>query len=320
MRRSIRDFPIHTIGHIAPALAALSSLNLFVVSGAGLAIPIIPAMETIIRLGISGYDEIGSYPARLAPRTELRDRLLPNRTLFDGRLERWKGFLLAGIYDEAISAFFQRNIYRRIERIAPANYRIFDFVPPPAVIFDFNTDDLLANYCEPPHIVLNPHGAIERRIIEHPEFEQFLRAATDFGIALPNNSQIWLPGSEPKTITRRREYKFAVERMKAGGKHFLLIGYSFGRQRDGRIDDAESFEFLGELLKRFRRQIVIVDPTPEHVAGLFENRLRQRIYACKLYWNHLAEAACLATAEIGRAPNLVCLAGRIARLYEERTR
>jgi hypothetical protein len=49
--------------------------------------------------------------------------------------------------------------------------------------------------------------------------------------------------------------------MRAGGKYFLLIGYSFGPQRDGRIDDAESFEFLGELLKRFRRQIVIVDPT-----------------------------------------------------------
>ena len=96
---------------------------------------------------------------------------------------------------------------------------------------------------------MNPHGAIERRIIEHPEFEQFLSAAADFAIALPNNSQIWLPGSEPKTITRRREYKFAVERMKAGGKYFLLIGYSFGRQRDGRIDDAESFELL-EGLKR----------------------------------------------------------------------
>lgn len=80
MGRSVRDFPIHTIGHIAPALEALSSLNLFVVSGAGLPIPIIPSMDTIIRLGISGYDEIGSYPARLAPRTELRDRLLPNRT------------------------------------------------------------------------------------------------------------------------------------------------------------------------------------------------------------------------------------------------
>src|ERR1700723_1009881 len=150
MGPSLKDVPGDTLGHIGPVLAAFSSLNLFVVSGAGLAIPIIPAMDAIIRLGISSYGEIGSYPARMAPRTQLRDRLLPNRTLFDGRLERWKAFLLAGIYDEALAALFQRNIYRRIERIAPANYRIFDFVPPPAVIFDFNTDDLLANYCEPP--------------------------------------------------------------------------------------------------------------------------------------------------------------------------
>ncbi len=78
--------------------------------------------------------------------------------------------------------------------------------------------------------------------------------------------------------------------------------------------------FLVNSLKRFRRKIVIIDPTPEHVAGLFENRLRQSTHTCRLCWNHLAEAACLAMAEIGRAPNLVCLASRIARLYEERTR
>lgn len=282
--------------------------------------PMIPAMDTIVRSGISATEEIGFFPARQAPRTDLRERLLPYRILFDGHVERWKAFLLAGIYDEALAAFFQRNIYRRVEQVAPANYRIFNFVPPPAVMFDFNTDDLLARYCEPPHIVLNPHGAIERRIIEHPEFERFLRSAAEFAIALPNNSRIWLPGPEPKTITRRPEYKFAIERMRAGGQYFLLIGYSFGRQRDGSIDDAESLEFLSELLKRFHRRIVLIDPMPEHVAGLFENRLHQRIYACKLYWNHLAEAACLAVAETGRTLSLAFLAARIARLYEERTR
>ncbi len=314
----IRDFPTDTLGHVLPVAAALSCLNLFVVSGAGLAIPIIPAMEIIVQLGISSYDKIGSYPARQAPRSDLRERLLPPQALL-ARVERWKSFLLSGVYDEALAAFFQRNIYRPIQPNAPANYRIFDFVPPPTVLFDFNTDALLANYCEPPHIVLNPHGAIERRLIEHPQFEQFLRAAAEFGLPLPNWSGLWLPAPEPRSITRRHEYKFAIQRLSGGGEFFLLIGYSFGRQRNGRIDDAESFEFLGELLKRFRRRIVIVDPTPEHVAGLFENRLRQRIYACGLCWNHFAEAACLAMAQTPNAPNLFSLSHRIARLYDERT-
>ncbi|MGD0671516.1 MAG: hypothetical protein ABSB13_05525 [Candidatus Binatus sp.] len=314
-----RDIPTNTLDNVLLAAAALSSSNLFVVSGAGLAIPVIPPMDVIVRLGISAYHQIGSYPARQAPQTEIRERLLPPRSLFD-HAERWKGFLLCGVYDEALAAFFQRHIYRPIEESAPANYRIFNFVPPPAVLFDFNTDALLANYCEPPHIVLNPHGAIERRIIEHPEFEQFLRAAAEFGLALPNSSGLWLPGPELKTITRRNEYKFATERLSRPAEFLLLIGYSFGRQPNGNIDDDESFEFLGELLKRFHRQIVVVDPCPEHVSGLFEDRLRQRICACKLYWNHFAEAGCLAMAETPDAPNLFCLSRRIAQVYDERTR
>ena len=316
---ALRDFPTDTLRHVLPVAAALSSLNLFTVSGAGLAISIVPAMDTIVRLGISAYDQLGSYPARPAPRSELRKRLLPPHIVL-ARVERRKGYLLSGVYDEALAAFFQRHIYRPVEATPLANYRIFSFVPPPAVIFDFNTDALLANYCEPSHIVLNPHGAIERRLIEHPQFEQFLRAAAESGLPLPNSTGLWLPGPEPRTFTRRHEYNFAIGRLSGRGEFLLLVGYSFGSQRNGAIDDAESFEFLRELLKRFRRRIVIVDPSPEHVAGLFEDGLRQRIYACKLYWNHLAEAACLAMAETPGPPDLFCLSRRIARLYDERTR
>jgi hypothetical protein len=80
-----------------------------------------------------------------------------------------------------------------LESMPPANYRIFGYVQPPALLLDFNNDALLANYCEPPHIVLNPHGNIDRRFIEHPEFDLFLHAATEYGLLLPNFSQIWLP-------------------------------------------------------------------------------------------------------------------------------
>jgi hypothetical protein len=110
------------------------------------------------------------------------------------------------------------------------------------------------------------------------------------------------------------EYKVAERYLSRRGEFLLLIGYSFGRQRNGSSDDAESLEFLRELLKKFPRQIVVVDPHPEHVAGLFEDVLRQRIYACELYWNHLAEAACLAMEENPGAPNLLALQNRIVPL------
>ena len=318
-RASTRDFPVSTLGHVSPVVAALSSLNLFVVSGAGLTVPIIPTMDVIVRRVIAGYDRIGSYPARGAQKSDLHQRLLPTKVLFS-QVPRWKAYLLLGVYEAALSALFQQNIYRRINPIAPANYRIFEFVPSPAVLFDFNTDTLLANYCDPPHIVLNPHGAIERLIIQHTLFEEFLRTAAQFGMPLPNRSRIWLPGPELETMTRRGEYKLAQQRLSRCGEFFLLIGYSFGRQSSGRIDDGESFEFLVELLRRYRRRIVIVDPNPEQVASLFEDRLRQRIYASKLCWNFLAEAACLAMAEAPSSPTLLSVADRIARIHDEKTR
>jgi hypothetical protein len=189
-----------------------------------------------------------------------------------------------------------------------------------ALLFDFNNDTLLASYCAPPHLVLNPHGSIDRRFIEHPDFDLFFHAATEYGFELPNSSGIWLPRPEPSWITRRRQYNLARNYLTQRGEFFLLIGYSFGRQPSGVIDDTESFEFFREILKKFPRRIVVVDPSPEHVAGFFEDALHQRIFGCKLYWNHLAAAACHAMKETPDAPSLLAVQMRIGRLYDERTR
>ena len=278
------------------------------------------------------YLQLGSFPASKASRSELRDRLLPApKALFSGnradslggapvKLAGWQGQLVLTASDEALSSLFQVKIYRPLKSTTPPNYRIFGYVQPPALLFDFNNDTLLANYCEPPHIVLNPHGNIDRRFLEHSELDLFLHAVTDYGLRLPNVSQIWLPRPEPKWITQRHEYHLARYYLTQRGQFLLFVGYSFARQPSGGIDDAESFEFFREILKRFPRRIVVVDPSPEHVAGLFEDALRQRIYACKLYWNHFAKAACLAMDEIPGAPNLLAVQSIISRHYDERTR
>lgn len=49
-------------------------------------------------------------------------------------------------------------------------------------------------------------------------------------------------------------------------------------------------------------------------------RYRGLGYACKLYWNHLAKAACLAMQEMPGAPNLLTVQSRIVRFYDERMR
>ncbi len=144
--------------------------------------------------------------------------------------------------------------------------------------------------------------------------------AAEFGLWLPTSTRQWLPGPEPTIITRRGDYKTAARCLSIRGGFFLPVRYAFGRQRTGAIDDAELFEFLRETLRGFHRRIVVLDPNLEAVAGLLEDALSQRIYACKLYWNHFAEAACVAMEEAPGAPNILAVGGRIARLYDERTR
>jgi len=324
---SLRDFPTNAPEHVRQVLDALSSCNLSVVCGAGLPFPIIQGMEGMPRrLRRARLRQIQFFIPGVASGSPLRDRAwkpprynpnaadrpsLPLKEREEFRMDPW----LAGDPDELVDALFKQELQRPVEALAPYNYRVFDYVPSHATIFDFNCDGLLWNYCATRHNVINPHGRIDR-IWGHPGSSNFLYAAAG-GDRLPNSTKLILPGPEPANITSMPEYKVAERFLSRRGEFLLLIGYSFGRQRNGSSDDAESLEFLRELLNKFPRKIVVVDPHPEHVAGLFEDVLHQRIYACKLYWNHLAKAACLAMEENPGAPNLLARQNRIIRLYDE---
>jgi hypothetical protein len=226
--------------------------------------------------------------------------------------------LLTGAPDSTLEALFQIETFRVINPVPPVNYRAFLYVPPPALFFDFNTDGQLPRYCCPPHLVLNPHGAIDHSILERINPDELLRYSS-YGVRI-NSTWLLFPSPEFPAITRSHEYELASRFLSGPGTVFLAIGYSFGLQRSGQIHDAESFAFIIENLKRSRRHLVVVDPHPDHLAGLLEDALHQPVRACSLYWNHFAESACQAMEETPNAPNLYVLRRRIARLYDERTR
>jgi hypothetical protein len=242
------------------------------------------------------------------------------------REERRKDPLLAYVPNTVISTLFRHELddaharaidscANQCETLPPVNHRIFYYVPSPAFIFDFNCDGIVRSYCSPPHIVVNPHGYIDH-IWRDPELAKSLHQYATYGGRLPNSNLLIEPSPEPGTMTRAREYADAARYLSLHGRFLLLIGYSFGLQSDGSIDDAESFQFLCEHLKRFRRHIVVVDPHPEHVAGLFEQALRQRIYACKLYWNYFAKAVCRSIERISQGSlNLLALQNSIRADY-----
>lgn len=227
---------------------------------------------------------------------------------------------MPGVFEAAFIALFHKQLDRPLEPIPPPNFRVFEFVPAPAVFFDLNLDGLLPYYCEPPHLVLNPHGSIDRAALRHPYFEEWLRDAAEFGLPAVQTRWQVLPGPESSVVTRGLAYHTAARHLAVPGSFIAIIGYSFGRQRNGTIDDGETFEFLRELLRRFPRQVVVVDPNPAPVVDLLENALHERVDVCDVYWNDLAAAACEAMDEYPSSPNLLALAPEIARHYDERTR
>ena len=322
VRHSLRDFANNTLDRVAPVLRAMSSTNAFFIAGAGLPVPIIPTMDDLTRLCLADYHErIGGYPVVRQPSTAFRRRLLdpllrPSRW----RVPDWKDRLMPGVFDAALIALFNKQLEQRLEPVAPANYRVFEFVPAPAVLFDLNLDGMLRYYCEPPHVVLNPHGEIDRAALQSPYFDEWLRDAADFGLPAVQSRWQVLPGPESSVVTRGLAYNAAARQLAVPGAFLTIIGYSFGRQRNGAIDDGETFEFLRDLLRRYPRQVVVVDPNPTPVVDLLENSLHQRVMVCELYWNALAAAACDATDEYPFAPNLLVLAREIAWHYDERTR
>jgi hypothetical protein len=325
-RRILRDFPTDTLGHVRPVLEALSSSSLFVVLGAGVQIPTLPTAVQMPRVLRRKYHQLVPwYPVGDVPQSSLRSRLWvtspynPNladqpSSSLEEREERRQNPGLAGVPDTETSALFRHILDLAREALPPVNHQGFYYVPSPAFIFDFNCDGLVRTYCAPPHIVVNPHGYIDR-IWQSPESANLFHQYAARGGRLPNSKKLIEPGPEPKTITQTCGYDAAARYLSLGGQFLLLIGYSFGLQPDGSIDDVESFEFLCEHLRRFARRIVVADPHPEHVAGLFEKALGQRIHSCKVFWNHFAKAACLAVERSPGTPNLLALQDCIRHLY-----
>ena len=57
------------------------------------------------------------------------------------------------------------------------------------------------------------------------------------------------------------------------------------------MDDSETFQFFCELLKRYKRNVIVVNPHPEYIASAIQNETKLRtVYTLPVYWDHLSRA------------------------------
>jgi hypothetical protein len=186
--------------------------------------------------------------------------------------------------NEVIEAILSRIITVRAVG-QPPQYAVFDRFAP-SVVFNFNNDNL-TDRIDPRHFLLRPHGAIPASFVQSVAFDDALRH-----LAIPTCFPGWLdyqrPLPEPTDITSRWTYRTLADRF-ASLHAAVIIGYSFGVQSTGMINDAESFEMLTDMLRWRPRPVLVVDPYPDRVADTIASAVHRNVSVVRCKWNVLAE-------------------------------
>jgi hypothetical protein len=250
---------------------AIAHPSLYIL-GAGASAPIIPmGVAAAIRRVVQ---KLGILDGCAEPPSLRKSRLLPPDLQFDIHAaltgEISQNELDAHTPLEVVETIFARHI--TVPNVGrPAQYAVFDCMPA-SVLFNFNNDNL-GEAVHPRHLCLRPHGTVDVGMVHAPAVAAALR-----WLAIPasfvEQFDFHRPEPEPSDISGNWSYRRMIE-MFDSLKMVVVIGYSFGEQRDtGEIDDTESFAVLTDLLRWRPKPVLVIGPDPEGVAARIEATAR----------------------------------------------
>ncbi len=263
-------------------LAMLQPSTVYVL-GAGTSAGLVPFTGGTLAFVRQCYAEVGVYAVDSAPSP------LVDRIVIQPLVEAWKrgksqieDFLVEKIPFSTLELLAQKVWSPRLHITAPPQYSLLQRVGAPAVFFSFNLDGLAKTYLHHRHLVLEPHGTVDRLWTESSEFEELLEWSLHF--RLPCIAPKLLPGPEPPQITSTRPYLEARAHLRTTPA-VVVIGYSFGRFK-GKMDDSESFEYLLDALGKRPCPIFVVDPCADLLTSDLEARLHSgRVVPMPLRWD-----------------------------------
>lgn len=257
----------------------------FYLLGAGASAGIIPRTQEVRNIIIPRYDEFGSYPVEPSSPDAVKDRIIGDSKNYADPLKAAK---LRVLPSSAVHAMTTQVLALPELDISPPQYSVFSLAYRPSTICSMNVDGLAKRYC-PSHIVLEPHGQVPSEIVQSPFWDQLIDDLLEFGFPTPKIPDLLLPQPEPKDITNRPDYNAAIK-LFPKARCLTVIGYTFGQFRSS-IDDFETFEFFMELLRRYPKSVLVIDPHPGPVVAVIQNAVRQRtVYSIPVYWDHLSLA------------------------------
>lgn len=272
-----------TGNNIDALLACMSRRRNFYILGAGTSYGLVPTTR-LLRDGVARmYRGIGVFPDENQSKTPLFQRVIAPYKRYD-----FEESLLGTLSYQMLQALAQKLLYVPSVKPIPSQYAVFEVVPSPATIFNFNLDGLASVYLKNRHIVLTPHGTIDRDLVSNPIYKELLKDIA-WGIEIPlSNPDVFIE-PEPQSITNSLPYQHAMKLFPTSSA-VILIGYSFARFHYSR-DDFESFEFFSDLLRRYPKPTFIVDPFPDEVSELLSERTKSRsILPIPAKWEPLASA------------------------------
>jgi len=265
-------------------LRATSTRTLYLI-GAG-------ASYTEIGLGNILSDEVrkrfwdnGIFPAAVQANSPLKSAILrPNLTIQQQNCfieqEEIDALTPPGLVEILVAQLLTLK-----EEIFPPQYRVFDLFYP-SVIYNFNNDNL-ADGIHRKHELHYPHGKINHMIAHSSNMQEAIRWLA-IPQSIPNYFNYWRPIPEHSSIISMNTYRRLKDIFPT--VHWVcIIGYSFGAWGGG-LDDIESFELLTDLLRWKPKNVLIVNPSPQHLVELLETAIKRKtVYGLSCKWNILAK-------------------------------
>jgi hypothetical protein len=291
----MRDGPGPCLDAVERLLVAMSTPGAFYVLGAGASFGLVPTTAELRHIVKARYSSVGSFPASKAPRSEMYNRVvggIREPRVDDGEdpfsHDNMAEMVLPTIRPQVLDMLVRMELVPPVERIVPSQYAAFNAAAS-GTIFSFNLDGLAEAYCGRRHIVLEPHGRVERELFESDAFAEMWMDLASLDLGVPDCTEKILLRPEPDRLLESEVYQDAIERI-AAAKFVVFVGYSFSRYGPGRDDEA-SLYFLADQLRRRPKPVFVVDPFPDEVSAMLcDGTRRNLVTAVHAKWNVLSAA------------------------------
>jgi hypothetical protein len=264
----------------------------FYILGAGASYHLVPTIAQIADKILPYAARFHGFPAGGMRNNITFQRIINEDTLPSSRIRTPVEVLVKGgnLAPATLHGLWRRELAPRNLSIPIPHYEVFQLARRRSILFLLNVDGIGRRCCRQRHFAIEAHGSdppeelhskwseelIDRNIYEFDPW-QFLHGALPIG-------------PEPVGIAQTAPYRRAFDLFRTA-KNLVLVGYSFGRRKDGGIDDNQTFDFFVNLLREYPKPHLVVDKEPTSIAGEIQDAASLRdVYAIQAEWNHLSQA------------------------------